>query len=351
MDEKEFITKIQLLKEIKPSEDWVLSCRARMAFRLEMDRKKNILNKDVFILRELFAFWGNIQQKSSFNWAYSLAVALIVIIGGGVLIVWASGQAMPGSPLYPVKLAIERVRVSVSLSEESRLQLQTQLADARLRELTDVINSQDTNDQKIAKVSQVAESIQNQLTTINNQLPKIGVRTEPQKATAKMVSDKASQASKTLAAAKEMLPDSIKADLNTKLAEVTEAVDKVGITALEAMIANQDAGVKKEEIALKLEEEIKKTEEQFKIKEKEMVQNDSFADKSPIRAVLINQFEQGLDLLDKAKDALAEDNFKGALEMLKAAKAIDSGTDKMTQNTVIPVVQEEASSTTTDLVK
>ena len=56
MNEQELISKIQLLKEIKPSEDWVLSCRGRLAFRLEMDRKKDILTKDTSALKELFDF-------------------------------------------------------------------------------------------------------------------------------------------------------------------------------------------------------------------------------------------------------------------------------------------------------
>ncbi len=352
MDEKELINKIQLLKEIKPSEDWVLSCRGRLAFRLEMDRKKDILSKDTFVLKELFAFLSGSNRQSSFNLAHSLIIAVMVVLGGGALTVWAAGQSLPGSPLYPVKLAIERARVSASLSEDSRLQLQTQLADARLQELTDVVNSQDSADQKVEKMSQVVASIQDQLTTVNNQLPKAGIKTEPRKAlaAAKMVSEKASQAGKALVAAKESISGDIKPDLNTKLADATKAVAKAGIAALESMIANQSSSAaEKKEIAVKLGQEIEKTEGDIKIKEQEIAQNNSFADKSPIRAVLINQFEQSLDLLDKAKEALAEDDMKGALEMLKAAKAIDSGTDKMTQNAVIQEVKGADSSTVEDL--
>ncbi len=352
MDDKELINKIQLLKAIKPSEDWVLSCRGRLAFRLEMDRKKDILSKDSFVLKELFAFLSGSNRQSSFNLAYSLIIAVMVVLGGGALTVWAAGQSLPGSPLYPVKLAIERARVSASLSEDSRLQLQTQLADARLQELTDVVNSQDSADQKVEKMSQVVASIQDQLTTVNNQLPKAGIKTEPRKAlaAAKMVSEKASQAGKALVAAKESISGDIKPDLNTKLADATKAVAKAGIAALESMIANQSSSAaEKKEIAVKLGQEIEKTEGDIKIKEQEIAQNNSFADKSPIRAVLINQFEQSLDLLDKAKEALAEDDMKGALEMLKAAKAIDSGTDKMTQNAVIQEVKGADSSTVEDL--
>ena len=354
MEDNELITKIQLLKAIKPSEDWVLSCRAKLAFRLEMDRKKSLLNKDVFVLRELFAFWSNAVEQPSFNWAHSLAVAALVILGGGILTTWAAGQSLPGSPLYPVKLTIERARVSASFSDESRLKLQTELADARLQELTDVVRGNDSVDRKVEKISQVADSIQNQLSTVNEQLPKAGSKIEPQKAlaAAKMVSDKASEAGKALAVAKEGLSGDIKPDLSAKLADATQAVEETGIMALETMVANQDgSGAKNKDIAAKLAEAIKKTEDGVQAKEQKIAQVNSFADKSPIRAVLINQFEQSLDLLDKAKEALAKSDFKGALDMLKAAKAIDSGTDKMTQEAVSPEVKGAASSTVESITK
>ena len=351
MDEKQLISKIQLLKEIKPSEDWVLSCRARLAFRLEMDRKKNLLNKDAFVLKELFAFLGNARQRPSFNWAHSFAVAAMVVVGGGTLTVWAAGQAMPGSPLYPVKLAVEKARVSASLSEESRFQLQTKLADARLQELTEVVNSNDSADKKVEKMSQVVESIQDQLATVNNRPSGADGEPKPQKAmaAAKMVSEKASQAGKTLASAKESISGDIKPDLSARLVDATKAVDDANIAALEIMIASNNnddrSATTTKEIADKLAAEISYTEKQVSAKEQKIADRNIIADSLPIRAVLINQFEQSLDLLEKAKEALVKNDLEGALEMLKAAKAIEFGTDKMTQNAVIPEVKGAATTT------
>lgn len=350
MEDKELITKIQILKNIKPTEEWVLSCRAKLAFRLEMERKTDILKKDTSTLKELFAFLGQAERQPSFSLAYSLMIAVLVVLGGGSMTVWAATQSLPGSPLYPVKLALEKARVSASFSEESRLQLQSKMADARLQELVEVVNSQDSDDQKIEKMSLVAESIHDQLTIVNSQMPKSGSQSEPQKAlaAAKMVSAKASQASKALTAAKESLSSDVKPDLTAKLANVAETVEKAGLMALEAMIVNRDVSSStKEEIAAKLNEEIKTMSEQVRAKEQKIADK-NIADKLPIRAVLINQFEQALDLLDKAKTDLAKDNFKGALEMLKAAMAIDDGTDEMTQNAVMPEVKGAASSTTVD---
>jgi len=351
MNEQELISKIQLLKEIKPSEDWVSSCRGRLAFRLEMDRKKDILTKDTSALKELFDFLSKGNQQPSFNLAHSLIIAVIVVLSGGVLTVWAAGQSLPGNFLYPVKLAIEKVRVSASLSEESRLELQSQLADARLQELTDVVNSQESANQKAEKMFQVAASIQDQLTVANT---KSGEVVEPKKAltTARIVSDRATQASRALTAAKDSLIDEVKPDVRLKLTEATEAVEKTGIAALEAIITNQGVSIStKDEIIAKLDEEIKLVSDRVETKEKKIADKGSLADRLPIRAVLINQFEQVLDLLDKAKEAIAKDDASGALEMLKAAKAIDSGADKMTQNADSSEVKGAASSTVDNLGK
>lgn len=358
MNDQELIAKIQLLKDIKPTQEWVLSCRGRLAFRLEMDRKKDFLKKDIFALRELFAFWGNTRQPS-FSLVHSFIIALIVVIGGGGLTVWAAAQSLPGSPLYPVKLAIEKARVSASFSDESRLQLQAQLADTRVQELTAVIHSQDNTELKAEKVSQVVESIQDQIATVNNQLSKRGDKPEPQKAlaAAKIVSEKANQAGKALAEAKEGLSGDIKPDLTVKLADATEAADKANMAALEAMVANSagQTATTTEEIAAKLGEEISKIRKQISAKETKIADIGSFADKLPIRAVLINQFAQSLDLLDKAEEALEKGDLGGALEMLKAAKAINSGTDKMTQDSGILDAKEQikgaASSTIIDRAK
>ncbi|HRY52402.1 MAG TPA: hypothetical protein P5089_00945 [Candidatus Portnoybacteria bacterium] len=354
MEDKELITKIQVLKEIKPSEDWVLSCRGKLAFRLEMGRKQDLLKKDTSTLKELFAFLGNTNRQPSFNLAYSLFIAALVVLGGGGATVWAAAQSLPGSPLYPVKLVMEKARVQMSLSAESRLQLQTQIADTRLQELEFVVNGQDSDALKVEKIFQVAEGMQDQLTIANDELPKVGDKAEPQKslAVAKMVSDKASQASKAIIAAKESLSSDMKSDLTAKLSDAVKAAEKTGLAALEAMIMSQDiSSTTKAEIAVKLQEEIKNTEEQVLVKEQKIAQANSFADKLPIRAVLINQFEQIHDLLDKAAESLNKGDFSGTLEMLKAAKAIDDGTDKVTENAVMPEVKGAASSTVDNLGK
>ncbi len=346
MTEQDLINKIQLLKQISPKEDWVISTRAKLAFRLEMARKKNLLNKDLFALKELFSSWGDSQPKLAWNAVYGVIIVFGLVLGGGAVTGIASMQSAPGSPLYPIKLSMEKIRLIASFSEESKIQLQAQIVDSRLQELSAVVANQESAQQKAEKVTQVVDNIKEQLASANDQLSKNN-QSEPKKvvAAAKVISEKASQFSKALATAKESLPENIKPELDTKIAEVAETGKQADMKYLETMIANQSsAEVKKEDIVAKLNEEIQKTQEQIGVREKKIAQQFSLADKLPIRAVLVNQTQQSRELLEKAQQAVMANDLAGALEFIKAVKAIESGADKMVQNADQAILDEATKS-------
>jgi len=347
MTEQDLINKIQLLKKISPKEDWVVSTRAKLAFRLEMERKKNLLNRDLFTLKELFSSWGaSSQPKLSHSSVYGVIIAFGLVLGGGTVTGIASMQSAPGSPLYPVKLSVEKARLVASFSEESKIQLQAEIVDSRLQELSVVVANQESAQQKAEKVTQVVDNIKEQLASANDQLLKSN-QSDSKKvvAAAKVISEKASQFSRALATAKESLPENIKPELDIKIAEVAETGKQADMKYLETMIANQDSvDVNKEDIIAKLNQEIQATQEQVDAREKKIAQQFSIADKLPIRAVLINQTEQSRELLEKAKQAVATNDLSGALQFIKAVKAIEISADKMVQNADLPEVKGAATS-------
>ncbi len=63
--------------------------------------------------------------------AGAFAVALLV---GGLTSAAASGNSLPGDPLYPVKLAVERAQLAVTFDPASRARLHAQFAEVRLSE-------------------------------------------------------------------------------------------------------------------------------------------------------------------------------------------------------------------------
>jgi hypothetical protein len=64
-------------------------------------------------------------------YASALAAALLV---GGLTTAAASGDSLPGDPLYGVKLGLERAQLATTFDSAARVRLELQIADTRLGE-------------------------------------------------------------------------------------------------------------------------------------------------------------------------------------------------------------------------
>jgi len=326
-DERSFsktIEKIQAFKDVRPSENWVVSCRTKLAFRLEIERKTALLNQDVFTLRELFSFMRVWQPKMILRPLYSLIIAFGVILGAGGLTALAATKSLPGSPLYPLKIAIEKARLVAVYSDDSRIRLHSDIMVRRMAELQDVVASQDSAEQKSQKVEQVMQNIQEQLATVKEQLPKVSGKA----VAAKTAGENADQAGRVLTQAKAALPKEM-TDLSEKLTEAVDAADKASTQALE-ILAQSEAS--REEILAKLGEKIQLMADKIKIVEQRVGQATStaVANKFPINAVLImDQSEKIEALLDQAMNSLSNNDFSGALEAYKVANELYKGAEKI----------------------
>lgn len=336
MNDNELINHLRILKNIIPKEEWVVALRAKLAFRMEMGRKNSLLDRDLSVLRGLFSSFSINQPKLSFNAICGVIIALGFIAAGGTITALAARQSSPGDLLYPVKLSLEKARLAVSLSEESKFKFQAEIADKRLQELKNVVDSRESAEQKAEKVTLVADNMQKQLSDISQGLPVAKPSgAQGAVAAAKAVSEKASRFSYALSMAKESLPSDILPKLDTEIAKVSEIAEQADMKAVEAMISNQDsAEIKKEEIAVKLSEIIADIQKQIDVRteEPEVAGEVVSVDKMAIRAVLVNQTEQSRELLKKAKQAVAAGDLTGAWQIIKAVKSIETSVEEMAQN-------------------
>ncbi len=349
MDNKDFareeqffagtIKKVNLLREIKPNPNWVIFCRSNLSMRLQMDYKKELLSQDIFALNGLFTFLRLNKAKYSLGALYASVIVLAVFLAGGGLTAWAAMKSMPGSPLYGVKIALEKARLLV-VSQESKDKLQSEMASRRLEELKIVLDSPGSLQDKKGKVEEVVGQIQQQLISDKNQLPLTDSKDSSDKslATAKAVVNRAEQVKKALVEAKDNLAESEKTNLSEKLAEVTDVADKTSLQALETIINKKDKTEADNTDILARFEEI--------IKEKELAVNNltigntnnqatSTADKFPINAVLVNQSDQAKELISKIKESLTGDNFTAALDTLRALSEIVKGAERIVENSNI----------------
>ena len=92
------------------------------------------------------------------RWATVAITALLVLVLGGGSTVAAAGNSLPDQPLYPVKLATEKVRIAVTFSRLGKAELYVQLADERVNEVIAMAEKG-----QIEKMEQTAERLNEQL--------------------------------------------------------------------------------------------------------------------------------------------------------------------------------------------
>jgi len=331
------IGKIVFLKEIKPNNNWVIFNRANLVLKMEMEHKKDLLNKDLFALKELFSnFRIEIQPKRSFRWAWAIPMGLALIFVLSGLTAWASMKSLPGSPLYSVKITVENAYLLLA-SGENKNRLQSEMAGRRLQELKTVLNNPGSIDDKNEKVNEVVDRLQQQLIDDKAQLPSNSGSANVGKSVivAKEVAARAEQVKKGLVETKQSLAPDINSNLSNKLAEVTDAADQNSLQALETMINGPDSTVAdKDEIMNKFSDIIKEKEAKVNnlISEDTLSLATSTADKFPINAVLVNQSDQAKELLDQIKKDMADNDLKAALETLKTLNEIIGGAERIITN-------------------
>jgi hypothetical protein len=91
------------------------------------------------------------------KWAVAMAAILIVLfVGTGTVV--ASGNASPDEPLYPVKLAVEQVRLTLAFSGVSKAKLHIEFAERRASEIAEMAR-QEQGDRIPALAGRLAEHL------------------------------------------------------------------------------------------------------------------------------------------------------------------------------------------------
>jgi len=116
MTEKELISKLQELRQIKPNQDWAFSLKSRILAQEPVYRQGISVN--------FFPF---------FKPAFATLVSIFVLVG----LFGFSQNSLPGDLLYPVKKIVERGE-ALFVSEQEKPQASLELAGKRLEELAKI---------------------------------------------------------------------------------------------------------------------------------------------------------------------------------------------------------------------
>ena len=78
------------------------------------------------------------------RWATVLTAALVMFLTSGGLVA-ASSNSMPGSPLYPLKLAVEQLQINLTFSDIGKTKLYSQFVDRRVEEIIQMAEAGNAN--------------------------------------------------------------------------------------------------------------------------------------------------------------------------------------------------------------
>lgn len=124
MDEKELISKIKELRQIKPREEWVLLTKNQV---FSLDRKSTFSER----FSEFLEIFPRIFSQ------YKPALVSLILVGALLGTFGFAQNALPGDLLYTLKKITEKSR-AIFVSKEEKPKASLELANKRLEELTKI---------------------------------------------------------------------------------------------------------------------------------------------------------------------------------------------------------------------
>lgn len=138
---------------LKSYPDYATELKPLLEMALAVKRVAAISPREEFRARARYEFHQALaakrSEKRSFltnlmpRWAAALSIALAVLLASGGTVAAAS-NSMPDSVLYPVKLATEQARMTITFSEIGKAELYAELTDKRVDEIVYLANKGDS---------------------------------------------------------------------------------------------------------------------------------------------------------------------------------------------------------------
>jgi hypothetical protein len=149
MEEKDLITKLTLLKEIRPRENWVIFAKTRiLADSRPIAADKAVRSQESNILGDVFATLSFFRYMT--KPAYVLPLLLVFVFGGVTL--QASKNSLPGDALFSVRSAIEKATMNNLELAQTRLgDLKKIAQNNNVRNLSETIKEFKANVEKVSK--------------------------------------------------------------------------------------------------------------------------------------------------------------------------------------------------------
>lgn len=143
------INRLRKLKSIKASDDFKASLFERLS-----DENKRFIPA---IIEEHYFEQEQFSKKIFFRKTAPLfiplsVVIIVVFIGVGAGITFASQSALPGEILYPIKIVFEKARIAIAVSDNEKARLHFEFSSKRLGEVAELAKDS-ASDLELAKIA------------------------------------------------------------------------------------------------------------------------------------------------------------------------------------------------------
>lgn len=354
------MTKIKGLKQIEPSDSWVVSNKS-FIFRYIKTKEAGEKNAFVFSARGAMPAFGRgfvfgeeilsnlfLRLKNSGLAVSAASAAMVLIFGGNFLLAKAAGS-LPGDALYPLKLTAEKIQLSLTLSDDKRAALTFEFTEKRLNEYYLLTADSSKNGALGQSVKIATENLKTQLDAASTEFESAKSRLSPEKKVAMAkITD-----SKTAGYAKR-LKDSAGAKISrnkpgNEVAKIIDKMEEVNTSALTVLATNAGASDSSDskEVAAKVGEKIKSLEEKIGLIEQKILaviieqekNNPDAASKDNLTSAKLISEAKGI--LEEAKSALANKDQSKALELVGSSDQISKVAEKIADATATATAAEE----------
>jgi hypothetical protein len=172
MTEKELLSQLNNLKNIKPEDTWKMENREILLSQISGGYYKIIANDEMAVSQKgLFVYLKHLFAQPAF-----VAVAIVVIVlSGSMASISAARNTKPGDSLYIAKIISERTQLAITFGEEERVKLGIEFAGNRAKEISQVLAGASGEQEKAETVGKLKGDIKREIGAVKTRLQKMGV--------------------------------------------------------------------------------------------------------------------------------------------------------------------------------
>lgn len=294
LTDKELITKISLLKKVKPASIWRQRNRALLLNQIYNGQPPEKVK--TFGWFNVGVIWPFKVIIDSYRPALVSVFIFIIIFGSGLLGLEAAKNTKPGDFLYLAKIANEKTQFALTFNEKEKAKLGLEFATNRAKELSEVLAEPANQENKGKTVEKLVINFKEELNAVKLRLEKINIAGPKPKAVAQ-----------TTIPTKEQTAKSNSGEENEEFFSANSSKDKAGLQYAEGSAANTPVNSKAGS------EEASET----KTATSSLEQNKIVASSTGESKVETKTNPE--EILEQAKDLLTKDDYSATLDKIDEA--------------------------------